>query len=294
FPKPIFTKAAPSLVHQEYDLVLRVIRDNFTVQANKLLVDSKEEFKRIMRFLSIFAPNLRPRVQFYHAEVPLFEKKGAEDKIAKIYDRQVFLSSGGYLMIEPTESLVAIDVNSGRFTGKKDPEENACLVNVQAADEIARQIRLRDLGGIVIIDFIDMKLPKNKKRVLDVLHAALKRDHAKTDISAVSGLGLVEMSRQRARKSLESVVYQPCHYCQGKGLVKSAATMAIFVLRRLKKILRLKQTQAIFVFVHPQVASFLVNENRQSIVNLENLHKVKISVKQNANLHIEELKIEIA
>lgn len=286
-------KPALALIYEDYDLILRIIRDNFTSQTNKLLVDSKEEYKRIMRFLGIFAPNLRPRVQFYRPDLPLFEKKGVEDEITKIYDRKVLLKSGGHLMIEPTESLVAIDVNSGRFTGKRGPEETAYLVNLEAAREIARQIRLRDIGGIIVIDFIDMKLAKHRSRVFDVLNGALKRDyHAKTVISTVSEMGLVEMTRQRVRKSLESVVYQSCPYCQGKGLVKSPATMAILVLRKLKKMFLEIKKKTVLIFAHPDVASYLLNENRQAIQALEVHHKVKILVKQDANLHMQDLKIE--
>lgn len=290
--KACLKKPSPASIHEEYDLVLRIIRDNFTAETNKLLVDSKEEYKRVMRFLSIFSPSLRSRVQFYRSDLALFEKSGVEDEITKIYDRKVPLRSGGYLMIEPTESLVAIDVNSARFIGKKDPEENAYMVNLEAAREIARQIRLRDIGGIIIIDFIDMKLPKHKQKVFTVLQEVLKRDHAKTDISAVSELGLVEMTRQRVRRSLESVVYQSCPYCQGKGLVKSAATMAILALKKIKKMLQTKGRKAVYVFAHPDVASHLVNENRQSIYNLENRHNVKILIKSDSTLHMQEVKIE--
>lgn len=285
-------KPAPSLIHEDYDLVLRVIRDNFSSQANKLIVDSKEEYKRIMHFLGIFSPSLRSRVQFYRSEPSLFEKKGAEDEIIKIYDRKVSLKSGGHIMIEPTEGLVAIDVNSGKFIGKRDPEENAYLVNLEAAREIARQIRLRDMGGIIIIDFIDMKLSKHRQRVFNAVNEALKRDRAKTDVSPVSDVGLIEMTRQRVRKSLESVAYKSCPYCQGKGMVKSPATMAILALKKVKKTLQKVRRKAVLVFAHPEVASCLINQNRQSIYNLERKFRTRISVKQLTSLHMEDLKIE--
>ncbi len=285
-------KPAPALLHQEYDLVLRIIRDKFSAQTNRLWVDSKQEYKRIIRFLHAVSPNLKRRVQFYAHEFPLFEKKGVEEAISKIYDRKVLLKSGGYIMIEPTESLVAIDVNSAKFTKKVDPEETAYLVNLEAAREIARQIKVRDIGGIIIIDFIDMKLPKHRKKVFEVLSEALQGDYAKSDISAVSKLGLVEMTRQRVRKSLESVAYRPCPYCQGKGMVKSPATKAILALRRIKKTLQGSNKKTVLVFAHPEVASYLVNENRQSIYSLENKYKAKILIKQDSGLHMEGLKIE--
>ncbi|MBN3038671.1 MAG: Rne/Rng family ribonuclease [Candidatus Omnitrophica bacterium] len=286
-------KTAPSLAHEEYDLVLRVIRDSFTAQANRLLVDSKQEYKRIMHFLNIVAPSLKNRVHYYTQDVPLFEKKGVEDEIAKIHDRKVNLKSGGYITIDPTEALVAIDVNSGRFTRKKDPEETATMVNLEAAREIARQVRLRDIGGIIIIDFIDMKSRRNRNKVLDTLSSALKRDHhAKTDISNVSELGLVEMTRQRVRKSLESVVYQTCSYCQGRGLVKSSATMSIMALRKIKKVLQTNKKKTILVFAHPEVASYLVNEHRLALAELENKFRAKVLIKQDTGLHVEKLTIE--
>jgi len=291
--KGLFKKRpAPALIHEDYDLILRTIRDKFSAQADKLWVDSKEEYKRIMRFLGAVSPNLRRRVQFYRQEPPLFEQKGVEDEIVKMYERKVGLRSGGYIMIEPTEGLVAIDVNSAKFTGKKDPEETAYLVNLEAAREIARQMRLRDIGGIIIIDFIDMKFSKHRKRVFDILNEALKRDRAKTDISTVSDLGLIEMTRQRTRKSFESVVYQHCPYCQGKGLVKSPATMAILALRKIRKVLQRRNKRTLLVFTHPNVSSHLLNQNRQSIHNLEHKFRAKILIKQDPKLHMEELKIE--
>ncbi len=286
-------RPAPALIHEEYDLVLRIIRDKFSVQTGKLLVDSKEEYKRVMHFLNIFAPNFKSRVQLYRMDVPLFEKKGVEDEITKIYERKVSLKSGGHLMLEPTESLVAIDVNSGKFTGKKDIEETAYLVNLEAAREIARQIRLRDIGGIIIIDFIDMKVSGHRKRVFDVLNEALKRDYAKTDISSVSELGLIEMTRQRTRKSFENVVYRSCPYCRGKGLIKSPATMAILALRKLKKLLQGINKRTVLVLTHPDVASHLVNENRQSIYNLERKLRARILIRQDSSRHMEDFKIEI-
>lgn len=297
-------KGAPALVYEDYDLALRVIRDKFSSRTNRLLVDTKDEYKRIMHFLGVFSPNLRPRVQFYRQPEALFVKRGVEDEISRIYERKVSLKSGGYIMIEPTEGLVAIDVNSARFTDRKDPEETAYLVNLEAAREIARQLRLRDIGGIIVIDFIDMKSAKHRKQVFAALSEALRRDYAKTDITSISELGLIEMTRQRTRKSLESVTYQSCPYCQGKGLVRSAATMAILALREINKRLQkvasprpwvqLRGKKTLFVFTHPNVATWLVNENRQSIVKLENRFRVKILIKQDPKLHMERFRIENA
>jgi len=285
-------KAAPALIHEEYDLVLRIIRDKFSSQTSKLWVDCREEYKKVLRFLSIFAPSLRPRIQFYRSDAPLFESKGVEDEISRIYDRKVALRSGGHIVIEPTESLVAIDVNSGRFTRNLNPEETSYQVNLEAAREIARQIRLRDLGGIIIIDFIDMRQAKHRQQVYSALVDATRGDYAKIDIQAVSKLGLIEMTRQRVRKSLESVAYQFCEYCHGKGLVKSDATMAILGVRRIKKMLLKTNKRTILVFAHPKVGSYMTNENRQSLYNLERHFKAKILIRHDPALHMEDLKIE--
>lgn len=217
--------AAPSLIYEEYDLVLRAARDLFTKEIDRILIDSREEFRRIFNFIRSFLPGLRRRIRFYKGARPLFEKAGIEEQIEVVFSRRIRLKSGGYIIIEPTEALVAIDVNTGQFVGKggtakKEPEETAFLTNREAAKEIARQIRLKDLGGIIVIDFIDMKKSEYRKTVLNELKEGIKRDKAKIKILSFSEIGLVEMTRQRMGKSVESTLYHTCSYCKGRGLVK--------------------------------------------------------------------------
>ena len=219
------TSPAPSLIYGEYDLVLRATRDLFTKEIDRVLVDSKEEFRRIFNFIRVFLPNLKWRVKFYRANVPLFESAGIEKQIEIAFNRKIKLKSGGCIIIEPTEALVTIDVNTGQFTGKKgpsrkNPEETVFITNREAAREIARQIRLKDVGGIIVIDFIDMKRREHRRAVLNDLKEGVERDKAKIKILNFSEIGLVEMTRQRMRKGLESTAYNTCPQCQGRGVVR--------------------------------------------------------------------------
>ncbi len=282
---------APSLLHGEYDLTLRVIRDIFTEEIDKLIIDSGEEYRKVMRFVRGLMPHLANRVELYQGKQSLFEKRGLEKEIEAIYDRKIPLKCGGSLVIEQTESLVAIDVNSGRFTGKTNLEDTVYRVNLEAAREVARQIRLRDIGGIIIIDFIDMELAEHRRKVFRELEEALRRDRAKTNILSLSDIGLVEMTRQRVRKSLESEAYQTCPYCRGRGSVKSPATMAIEVLRQIKKFIKETGQKEIQLNVNPVVAARLLDEDRMTLTELENQARCRIVVQGINEYHMEEVKI---
>lgn len=282
----------PSLIHTEFNLVLRVLRDSFTEDIDRLLVDSKDEYRKIAHFLNNLLPHMRSRLELYRNDVPLFEAAEIEKEIEKIYSPRIFLKKGGHISIELTEGMVAIDVNSGRFSGKKTIEETAYYVNLEAAAEIARQVRLRDIGGIIVIDFIDMDSPQHRREVFRRLEEGLEKDRAKTNILPFSEIGVVELTRQRMRSSLESVSYDVCPYCQGRGKVKSPVTVAIFALRGTKKYFKETNKKKALIVVHPKVASCLLNEDRGSISKLENIFKSKIMVKADPNLHIEEVKIE--
>ncbi len=285
--------SAPALLHKEHGLIFRILRDVFTDQINKLVVDSKDEFREIMHYLSQLAPHMKPRLEFYRDMEPLFEKRKIELQIEKIYDRKVELKGGGYLIIEQTESLVAIDVNSGKYVGKKDIEETVFIVNMEAAKEVARQIKLRDLGGIIVIDFIDMKFAEHRKKVFQALEEHVKADKAKTNILHISELGLIQMTRQRSRKPIESIAYQVCPYCSGKGATKSIQTMAITTIRKVKAFFNINRNiRKIEILVHPDVASRLFNEDRNSVTYLERHYRANINIKPDPSLHIEQVKIE--
>ncbi len=282
----------PYLLHQEYDIVLRVARDIFTNDVSKLEIDSKNDFRRVLRFLRILAPHLRPRLKFYIEKTPIFEKYDIERQIEKIYNRIVQLKSGGYLIFDQTESLVAIDVNSGKFVGKRNLEDTAFKTNLEAAEEIPRQLKLRDLGGIIIIDFIDMESPGHRNAVFRTLEKELENDKAKTKILNISSIGLVEMTRQRTRKSIESKSYQKCPYCNGRGIVKSVSTIAIELMRKLEQALQDVKPREVFVSLHPEVACHVFNPDRNMIKPIERRFRKAIRVIEDPNLPIEDIKIE--
>lgn len=289
-------KSAPSLLFEELNLSLKIIRDFLTEETVRLIVDDKGEYKKLKHFTAKIAPRLKNRIYFHKEDIPLFEKYNIEREIDKLFERKIFLKCGGYITIEQTEGMVAIDVNSGKFTGKKSLEETVFKVNCEAAEEVARQLRLRDVGGIVIIDFIDMESRQHRKEVFSILQKALKKDKAKTHIVSMSELDIVEMTRQRIRKSLESASYQNCPYCEGRGRVKSVATMAIIAARKLKAFLRSHRARGVAVelSVHPYVAQRLVKEDTPSLDFIRRSFKRRISVVADDSLHIADVKITLA
>jgi len=283
---------APQPIHQEYDLVLRVARDIFTTDVAKFEIDSRNDFKRVSRFLRVLAPHLRPRLKLHVDKVPLFEKFEIEKQVSKIYDRIVQLKSGGYLIFDQTESLVAIDVNSGKFVGKRNLEDTAFKTNIEAAEEVPRQLKLRDLGGIIIIDFIDMEFADHRRTIFKTLEKHLENDKAKTKILNISSIGLVEMTRQRMRKSIEGKSYQKCPYCNGRGIVKSVSTVSLELMRKLEHTLAQTRSRDVFVSMHPEVAYFVSAPERNMIKPLERRFRKNIRVIEDPNLHIEDIKIE--
>ncbi len=285
-------RSAPFLIYEDYDLVLRMLRDYFNEEIGSILIDSKEEFRRVLRFVKSYMSRLAHTVKYYRECVPLFEKKGVEEQIKKIYSSKIYLKSGAYVVIEPTEGLTVIDVNSGKFHKKKiSQEEMAFAVNCESAREIARQLRLRDVGGIIVIDFIDMMEEKHRKGLIGVFKSVLAGDRAKTDILGLSKLGLIQMTRERTHRTLESISYMDCPYCQGKGKVKSAFSIALHALREVKNLLLKKRQRRVLLEVHPDVASNLNNENFQSIKNLTRRFGARIDIKSNELFHIEKVVI---
>ncbi len=280
---------APSCIFEEYDVPLRIIRDYSDEHIEKILVDSKEEYRKICRFIHSIRSNLRRKIFYYGGKIPLFEKYGIEGRIEEIFRRKVILKNGGSIVIEQTEGLVAIDVNTGKFTGKKNPEETAFKTNIEAAREIARQVMLRNIGGIIVIDFIDMNERPHRKEVLGVLEAAFKKDKAKIKILAISPIGLIEMTRQRIRKTVESVSFKECPYCTGMGRVKTPATIAIETIRRLRRALCERRSREITLTLHSDVSNYLETSFRDVLRNLERRFRKKITVRSDSKLHVEDI-----
>jgi len=247
--------SAPTAIHHDLDLVLRTIRDVLSPEFKSVWVDSVDQYQRIVEFLDQIQPNLVSRVRLFRREEPIFDEFGIEPEIAKALKSKVWLKSGGYIVINQTEALVAIDVNTGKYVGKRNLEETVFRTNLEAAKEIVRQIRLRDLGGIIVLDFIDMEEPMNRARLFEALENEIKKDRSKTKILQISEFGLIEMTRKRVRQSLERSLTQACPYCAGSGRIKSNTTVALEIWRELMKLRDLHEGQDVIVRVNPVVYS---------------------------------------
>lgn len=287
--KIIAQKKSPALIYEEYDLTFRAIRDSFSEDVSKLIVDSKPEFYRIIRFMKTFMSYLIGRVHLYRGD-DLFGDKDIEKQINRIFESRVYLKSKAYIIIEPTEGLVVIDVNSGGFRKKFNQEETAFKVNCEAAAEVARQLILRDLGGIIVIDFIDMEKESHRREVLNILKKALSNDRAKYDILGISKFGLVEMTRERIHKTVQMLSYQPCPYCQGRAKVKSPVTMAVYALKEIKRFLKAKALKQVNLTLNPVVIDEILRD-KANLRSLEQRLRTEINLISNPALHIEDIKI---
>jgi ribonuclease G len=261
--------AAPSTLHEEGDLVFRVIRDTFSPDVEELLVDSREAYAKCVQYAHALVPGLAGRVRLYEGQAPIFEATGVEKEIEKALRRRVWLKSGGYIVIDHTEALVSIDVNTGKYVGKRDFEQTVLNINMEAVGEVVRQIRLRDLGGIIIIDFIDMEREEHRQQVYKALRRALAEDKARTNVLEISELGLVEMTRKRVRQDLRSLFATACPACRGSGAVKSDVTLAAEIFRRIQAIAAESDSQEIVVRVHPDLARYFETEGRESVERLQ-------------------------
>jgi ribonuclease E len=268
----------PTDIYEESDMIIRTIRDIVTTDIDAIVIDEKSAFDRAQEFLELVMPRHVSRLQHYEGREPLFHKYKLEKEIASIHSRKVPLKSGGSIVIDQTEALVAIDVNSGSFRTEDNAEETAYQLNIQAAKEIARQLRLRDLGGVIVNDFIDMRRDKHRRGVERALLDALKRDRARSKVLRTSPFGLIEMTRQRIRPSINRSVYATCPCCNGRGLVKTAESMAIEVVRMMMLASQIPYIASINVRVNQEVATYLNNRKRKEISRLEDEANLKIQV----------------
>jgi len=276
--KRIETEKTPGELYQESDLVIRTMRDVFNSKISNIICDSENVVRKIREFFAIAAPRLKRRVTYYDGKVPLFHKYRIEEEIAKVQSRRVELKSGGSIVIEQTEALVSIDVNSGRFRKQKNAEQTAYESNIEAAAEIARQLRLRDLGGLIICDFIDMRDARHRKAVEKAFRIAVKADRARSRILGISRFGVVEMTRQRMRPSLQSATYLACRHCGGTGFVKSHESLAIEIIRLLNLSASKEQIKRVELFVSPEVADYLQNTKRAAIAQVEQLNNKRVVI----------------
>jgi len=284
---------APALIHSELDVTCKVLRDILTEDVARIVVDSQEEYDKVVRFIGTFMPKLTYKIEKYLGDEPIFDAFGLEVEIARALGRKVWLKSGGYIIIEQTEALVAVDVNTGRYVGKHNLEDTILKTNLEAVKEVAFQLRLRNIGGLIIIDFIDMEKEAHREKVHAALEETLKNDKSKTNILKISELGLVEMTRKRVRESLGRSLCEPCPYCEGKGYVKSGTTMVYEIFRELMRELNDMPQKRVTLLVHPDVAALLYDEERNGIEEIEQHFGREIVINPRPGFHLEQYEISV-
>ena len=267
----------PTLLYDDLEVSLRIVRDLFSSDVERLHCDDPVTYNKIVQFVQTYMPRLRSRIALYDSTEPIFDRFQIEEQINRALDRKVWLKSGGYLVIDQAEALSAIDVNTGRFVGKRNQDETVLRTNLEAADEVVKQLRLRNIGGIIVVDFIDMAREPDRKRVSEALTQALKHDKARSSVLKISELGLVQMTRKRTRESLEEMLTEPCPHCEGRRVVKSVPTLAAEVVRGIQRAAaRHPRTDMLVVKVNPAVARFLYDTGAKELERAERLLEAKI------------------
>jgi len=281
----------PKLLYKDLTISLRSVRDLFTREVDRLIIDSQEEYENIMQFIETFAPRLQYSVELYEGMDPIFDTYGIEMEISRSLEPKIWLKSGGYIIIELTEALTSIDVNTGSYVGKRNLEETILKTNLEAVKEIAYQLRLRNIGGLIVIDFIDMEKKANRDRVFMSLKESLSKDKAKTHILRMSELGLIEMTRKRTRENLNRLLSEPCPYCEGRGTLKSKKTICYEIFRDLERETSHSVDDDIYIRVNPEIDDVLKEEEQQSIMELEKRINRRIIIIAEQNLHVEQYEI---
>jgi ribonuclease G len=282
---------APTELHQDLTFVQRALRDITDEDVAQIIVDSRSVMKQVEKFTQRFLNGFKAKIKLYESDVPIFEQYNLETEIERALSNQVFLKSGGSINIDQTEALVSIDVNTGKFVGKKTLEDTILKTNLEAVKEIAYQLRLRNCGGIIIIDFIDMEKEEHRVTVYQALLEALKRDRAKTNVLPISGLGLVEMTRKRTRDTLVRTMCEPCPYCEGVGRVKSVDTVTYEVMREILKTAKKSEVLKVSVFAHPEVCAKLTHEEMGVVDLVEETFQKQLIIRADNNYHIEQYEI---
>ena len=284
--------SAPALLYEDLNLIARSIRDIFTENVDRLVIDSKTDYEKCIEFCSTYLPHIVDKIELHKEAVPIFDHYGIEVEINRALGRKIWLKSGGFITIDQTEALTAVDVNTGKFVGHTDPEETILKTNLEAVKEIVYQLRLRNIGGIIIVDFIDMSKEESKEIVWNSLQQELKNDRSRTNILKISDLGLVEMTRKRVRGSLSQILSDPCPYCEGKGHIKSPATVCYEIIRALQRIaVNNINNKSIAVEVHPAVYDLLFEEESAYLEELEKMYHLEFHIKINPKLHQEQYNI---
>jgi ribonuclease G len=282
---------APGLIHQDLSLIYRTIRDVFTSEVRKMFIDSPIHYEKALEVVELISPKQKSKIELYDEPEPIFEHFAIESEIDRLLKRRVWLKSGGHITIDETEALTTIDVNTGKFIGTTSLADTILRTNLEAAVEIARQLRLRDIGGIIIIDFIDMASAKDRNHVVATLEKALKKDRTRTKISNISPLGLVEMTRKRTGETISEIVNEPCPYCQGRGEILSPESVSIQIEREISKMAAEVDDEAFLVLAHPQVAAYLIGAEGQTIEQIERQVRRAVYVRASHDLHVEKYEI---
>lgn len=285
--------SAPSLIHEELGLIHKIVRDTFCEETSLMLVDSETAFQKALQFIDKIDHRWASRIKLYTKKKPIFDEYEVESQLEAALNSKVWLKSGGYIVINQTEALVAIDVNTGRYIGKRSLEETVFKTNMEAIREIVRQIRLRNLGGIIVIDFIDMEESEHRKSVLAELTELLKTDRSRSNILTIDEIGLVALTRKRSKQSLERFLTEMCPYCQGSGRIKSISTMALQIQREIMTRLTPQFDRNITVRVNPYVGEFLKRDEYDVLGELTRIFNIRIKVSEDPNLHIEEYNVVI-
>jgi ribonuclease G len=284
-------KKAPFVCYEDLTFIQRVLRDITDEDVDSIILDTKEGQKEVEKFATKYLPEIKGKTNYYDESIPIFEKYGIDLEIERGLSNKVYMRSGGSLNIDQTEALVSIDVNTGKFVGRKTLEETILRTNLEAVKEIAYQLRLRNCGGIIIIDFIDMEKIENRQAVYEALLEALKKDRAKTKVLPISDLGLVEMTRKRTRDTLIRVLCEPCPYCEGTGDVKTVLTVCYELVRELTKTIKNSDNKRISIFAHPEVTARLCGEDLDLIETLEEAYGVTLQIRSENSYHIEQYEI---
>jgi ribonuclease G len=282
---------APGLVHRELGMTLRAIRDFYTEDVERIVVDSEEEYRKAIDFMDSYIPFMKYSIDLYRDNIPIFDSFGIELDISRMLNKKVWLKSGGYIVIEETEALCAIDVNTGKYVGKRNMEETILKTNMEAVREIAYQLRIRNIGGIIIIDFIDMEIEVNREKIFDTLKTEMEKDRNRTSVQKISEIGLIEMTRQRRRKSLRETMCETCPYCGGRGTVKSSTSVCYKIFRELEREAAYDIAGTLCVLVHPDVAKLLLENENNTLKDLEKRLGRKILVETDNSFHRENFEI---
>ena len=290
--KGVKTMKAPSLLHAEYGIVLRAVRDLMDDDITRVVMDDKSTHEKVNHFIDDFMPRLKDRIRLYRGKEPIFDTFGVETQVNRSLGRKVWLKSGGYLVIDQTEALMAIDVNSGKFVGTSSLEDTTLQLNLEAAEEVVFQLRLRNMGGLIIIDFIDMDRAEHRDRVYKALEEALKSDRARTNVLRISDLGLVEMTRKRVQEGLDRYLMESCPICEGTGVVRSRATLCFDILREVKReAARSASAESIFVNTTPAIADLLYGDRYLDLQQVEDTVGQRVVIRPLEHFHPEQYEV---